>query len=102
MDSRVKAQKSGLLEVDGKSLEIARLRADLVTISEGRSIAYLTDFLLDEEAESTLIPWLNKCDTLVCEAQYRKEDKHLASRYFHSTTEQTSYWRRMRRSANWF
>ncbi|MDC0296850.1 MBL fold metallo-hydrolase [bacterium] len=86
----LKAQKSGLLEVDGKSLEIARLRADLVTISEGRSIAYLTDFLLDEEAESTLIPWLNKCDTLVCEAQYRKEDKHLASRYFHSTTEQTS------------
>lgn len=87
---QLKARESGVLDVDGKLLDIAKLRADLVTVSRGRSIAYLTDFLLDEEAESKLIPWLNKCDTLVCEAQYRKQDKHLATQYFHSTTEQTA------------
>lgn len=86
----LKTREKGTIEVDGKSLDIARLRADMITINEGRSIAYLTDFLLDESAESKLIPWLDECDTLVCEAQYRKDDKKLAIQNFHSTTEQTA------------
>jgi ribonuclease Z len=65
---------------------MATLRESMVTETPGDSIAYLTDFILDEEAIARLSSILHKCGTVVCEAQYRNSDRALALRYFHMTT----------------
>ncbi len=65
---------------------MATLRESLVTETPGDSIAYLTDFILDEEAVARLSNILHKCGTVVCEAQYRNSDRALALRNFHMTT----------------
>ena len=71
--------------VDGRELSVAELRSDLVEETPGESIAYVTDFLLDDETMARLASWLQGCDTLVCEAQYRHEDHVLARKNYHAT-----------------
>jgi ribonuclease Z len=52
----------------------------------GESVAYLTDFTLDEPATDRLAETLRGCRTLVCEASYREADLELARKNFHMTT----------------
>lgn len=84
------ASHVGPLEIDGNTYNIDELRTKVMTETAGESIAYLTDFLLDEPTLQTLVPWLSGCQTIVCEAQYRREDIALAAKYHHATTEQVS------------
>lgn len=72
--------------IDGKPHSMAALRDALVVETPGESIAYLTDFLLDEAAIDDLTKTLQGCGTVVCEAQYRNADHELASRNYHMTT----------------
>lgn len=74
------------IEVDGKKLDAAQLRADLLVETEGESVAYLTDFLLDTETRTKLVAWLEGCQTVICEAQYNHDDLELALRNHHATT----------------
>lgn len=74
------------LEIDGRLHSRAALRESLMTNTPGDSIAYLTDFILDESATEYLATALRGCETVVCEAQYRNSDHELASRNFHMTT----------------
>lgn len=83
-------EQTGTVEIDGRSWELAELRDKLIVESSGKSIAYLTDFLLDEPTFDRLTDWLGGCQTLVCEAQYRCEDIELAANYHHATTDQVS------------
>ncbi len=78
------------IEVDGKKLDGAKLRADLLVETQGESLAYLTDFLLDEATHEFLKSWLGGVDTVVCEAQYRHGDLDLAQRNHHTTTRQVA------------
>lgn len=80
------ADPSDTLVIDGITHSMATLRESLVTETPGDSIAYLTDFILDEEAVARLSNILHKCGTVVCEAQYRNSDRALALRNFHMTT----------------
>ena len=64
------------------------LREELVVATPGESIAYLTDFLMDEGWIERLADWLVGCDTLVCESQYRAADIELARKNFHMTSTQ--------------
>lgn len=80
------ADTSNTLVIDGVAHSMATLRESLVTETPGDSIAYLTDFILDEEAVARLSKILYKCGTVVCEAQYRNSDRALALRNFHMTT----------------
>ncbi|MEM1294339.1 MAG: MBL fold metallo-hydrolase [Verrucomicrobiota bacterium] len=84
----VKSLKDGSneIEVDGKRLDAAKLRADLLVETEGESAAYLTDFLLDNETRTKLEAWLAGCETVICEAQYHHADLELALRNHHTTT----------------
>ncbi len=86
----VKALKEGAdaIEIDGKALNPEALRADLLVETPGESVAYLTDFLLDEPTHERLRVWLQNCDTLICEAQYQHADADLATRNHHATTRQ--------------
>ena len=64
------------------------LREKLLVPTPGDSIAYLTDFLMDEPAAERLAGWLAGCRTMVCESQYRAADLELAERNYHMTSVQ--------------
>jgi ribonuclease Z len=64
------------------------LRERLLVPTPGDSIAYLTDFLLDEAAAERLETWLAGCGTVVCESQYRAADLELALKHYHMTSVQ--------------
>jgi ribonuclease Z len=56
------------IEIDGALHNRAALRAVLLVETPGDAVAYLTDFLLDDAAQSRLAPALRGCNVLVCES----------------------------------
>ncbi len=74
------------LIIDGVSHSTAELRKALLVETPGDSIAYFTDFLLDDVAMERLIPALHGCRVLICEGQYRHADIDLARKNYHMTT----------------
>jgi ribonuclease Z len=76
--------------IAGVTHSLPALREALVVESQGDSIAYLTDFLLDDSAIDRLVPKLAGCRVVVCEAQYRQSDIELALRNYHMTTVRTA------------
>jgi ribonuclease Z len=78
------------VQIAGARHEWAELRRALLTETRGDSIAYLTDFLLDEAARARLAVALRGCDTVVCECQYRDADLDLATRNRHMAAKQVA------------
>lgn len=78
------------VNIDGKVYALDALRAELLVETQGQSLAYLTDFLLDEETFQCLSTVLADCDVAVCEAQYRHQDLQLAHRNHHTTVRQVA------------
>jgi ribonuclease Z len=74
------------LEIDGACHSLDELRRKLLVETTGDSIAYFTDFLLDDAAAARLADLARGCRTIVCEAQYRDAEVELARRYHHMTT----------------
>ena len=76
------------IDVNGTPRSAAELRAELMTTSHGDSIAYLTDFRLDEATgdEDRLVHFLDGCQALVCENNYRNADAALAAKHHHMTS----------------
>ncbi|MEM9140146.1 MAG: MBL fold metallo-hydrolase [Pseudomonadota bacterium] len=82
--------KNETVEIDGTPVPLADLRSRLLRETPGDSIAYLTDFYLDEAEIARLAPSLQGCKTLVCEAQYRHADLELARKNRHMTVTNTA------------
>ena len=84
------ALKAGAEHVDiaGERRPAAPLRAELLREEAGDSLAYLTDFLLNEGELARLARLLAGVQTLYLEAQYAPADAALAARHHHTTTEQ--------------
>lgn len=78
------------IDIDGATYDLATLRADLLVISPGDSVAYCTDFLLDAAALATLVSALQGCKALICESQYLTDDADLAMRNYHMTVTQAA------------
>ncbi len=74
------------VEIDGKQIAVADLRKELLVTSAGSSVAYLTDFFLEDERREEVAERIRGVDTLVSEAQYRHSDLELAKRNAHMTT----------------
>jgi ribonuclease Z len=74
------------LTIDGATHSLEELRRALMTETPGDSIAYLTDFLLDEPSIERLVEALRGCRVMICEGQYRHADLALAQKHFHTTT----------------
>jgi ribonuclease Z len=72
--------------IHGVTHSMDELRKALLVETPGESLAYLTDFLLDEPAIERLSKALRGCGTIVCEGQYRHADLELATKNFHMTT----------------
>ncbi len=75
-----------LVMIHDQPHSLATLRAALLVETPGDSVAYLTDFLLDETAMDRLTHFLHGCQTIICEGQYRHADLALAHRNYHMTT----------------
>ena len=73
------------IEINQKVYSLAELRKELLIETEGDSIAYLTDFLVNEQVIEQLAPKLANCKTIVCEAQYLHADLELAQKNYHMT-----------------
>lgn len=71
--------------IGGAPYEAEELRDALLVEAPGESLAYLTDFLLDEPAHERLAPALHAVGTVICECQYLDEDADLAARNYHMT-----------------
>ena len=78
------------IEIDGGRYAASALREDLLVESPRESVAYLTDFLLDEATFERLVPRLAGVDTLVCESQYHPDDRRLAERNHHATIDRVA------------
>ena len=75
------------IEIAGRQLLIGDLRSQLLLATPGESIAYLTDFSLDAPAADRLVDWLRGTTVLVCENNYRNQDKQLADRNYHMVSD---------------
>lgn len=76
------------LDVNGEVHRAGELRAQLMRISHGDSIAYMTDFMLKKGSDDAdqLVHFLSGCQTLVCENNYRNADAELAAKHHHMTS----------------
>ena len=72
--------------IDGVPRSVEELRKALFVETPGDSIAYLSDFLLDEATIDRLADTLLGCRVIVCEGQYRHDDMALALKHYHMTT----------------
>lgn len=73
------------ITIAGTPHDAEKLRETLLVETPGESLAYLTDFLLDEPAHERLAPVLRGVGTVICECQYLDEDADLAARNYHMT-----------------
>ena len=78
------------IEIEGREFSVGKLRKDILETTKGESIAYLTDFILDESSKEKLNQFLKGCDTLVCESQYLNKDLQLAKTNYHLTAMQAA------------
>jgi ribonuclease Z len=76
--------------VEGMPRSVRELQEALLVETVGDSIAYLTDFRLDEAAMNRLAHILHGVGTVVCESQYRHADEELAARNYHMTATQAA------------
>ena len=76
--------------VEGTVRRVRELQEALLVVTPGDSVAYLTDFLLDEAARERLTPALKGVGTVVCESQYRHADFDLARKNYHMTATQVA------------
>ncbi len=88
--AQLKNGASGRLDVNGTLLDADTLRADLLRSVPGESLAYLSDFLLDESELARLSALLAGVGTLYTEAQYAPGDVDRASRNHHTTVLQVA------------
>jgi ribonuclease Z len=89
-DLKESPESSDPVVIDGITRSKEELRKHLLVETPGDSIAYLTDFLLDEPAMERLTEALRGCRVMVCEGQYRHTDLDLARKHFHMTTTLTA------------
>ncbi|HEX6779793.1 MAG TPA: MBL fold metallo-hydrolase [Ktedonobacterales bacterium] len=84
------ADEAPAIELDGVSYPLADLRRELLTETPGQSLAYLTDFIMNQPAQERLAGVLQGCTVMVCESQYRHADRELAERNYHMTATQVA------------
>jgi ribonuclease Z len=85
-----RADDAETIDVGGFPRRVRELQESLLTVTPGDSVAYLTDFLLDDAAADRLSEALKGVGSVVCESQYRHDDLELARRNYHMTARQVA------------
>jgi ribonuclease Z len=84
------ADLASKVQIGDQEWTIGDLQQRLLTRTPGESVAYLTDFLLDDSAMTRLGQALQGVGTVICECQYADADAPLAIRNYHMTTTQVA------------
>ncbi len=94
----IREQKSGDTEflINGRRYYLNDLK-DIVKITKGQKISYVTDVSLTEENIRKIIELVRNSDTLYCEAYFLEKDRERAIERFHLTAKTTG---RIAREAN--
>jgi ribonuclease Z len=79
-----------ILGPEGGGMRLGDLIEKVVTITAGSSIAYLTDFIVDDQEIDFLAKKLQGCRHLICESQYLTEDRELAVKNHHLTVTESA------------
>jgi ribonuclease Z len=90
---RVRGPRAGdeeTIVVEGVQRQLKDLQDALIVTTPGESVAYLTDFLLDDAAMDRLTTALQGVGTMICESQYRHADAELARGNYHMTATQAA------------
>lgn len=66
-------------------MRLGELAEKVIVTTPGESIAYLTDFIVDDQEIDNLAKKLQGCRHLICESQYLSEDRELAVKNHHLT-----------------
>ncbi len=76
------------IRVGDVEVPLGTLRAEFVRTSEGDSLAYLTDFRVEEGSSEwdALTQWLSGTETVISECQYHDRDRQLAEQNGHMTS----------------
>ncbi|MCK5344457.1 MAG: hypothetical protein KAR20_13675, partial [Candidatus Heimdallarchaeota archaeon] len=69
---------------------VGKLRKSLITEKSVDSIAYLTDFRLDEATSKNLHKMIQGCKIIVCESMYKNADIKLAERNYHNIAKESA------------
>jgi ribonuclease Z len=85
-----RADAAETVVVEGVPRPVRELQDTLVRETPGDSVAYLTDFLLDDTATRQLAEALRGVGAVVCESQYRHADVELARTNRHMTATQAA------------
>ncbi len=83
-------EDSRKIEIEGKKFSFGELRKELLVTTQGESIAYLTDFILDDVSKEKINHFLKGCDILICESQYLNNEMELAKTNYHLTAVQAA------------
>lgn len=81
---------TGEITIDGNAYSLETLRSTILVESEADSVAYITDFLLNDETMNRLTHLLKGVDRVICEAQYSHNDIELATKNHHTTVRQVA------------
>ncbi|MEJ2634737.1 MAG: ribonuclease Z [Calditrichia bacterium] len=83
-------EKGDFIEIENEKYSLKKLRDDLLEETPGDSLAYMTDFLMDEAARARLLPSLQGIKYMICESQYLHDHKDLADKTCHMTCTQVA------------
>lgn len=71
--------------LEGRRFTAGGLRAQVLRMVPGESVAYVTDFRIPIHARAPLCDWLSGCSTLVCESHFLHKDAEMAWAKAHMT-----------------
>lgn len=74
----------------GGGMRLGELAEKVMVTTPGDSIAYLTDFIVDDQEIDYLAKKLQGCRHLICESQYLSEDRELAVKNHHLTATESA------------
>ncbi len=76
--------------IENNTYSFKELRQKLLKSTPGETLAYLTDFVCEENTQEYLADVIPHHATIICESQYRHQDLELAKKNFHLTSIQAA------------
>src|SRR5574337_968355 len=87
-DTRVPAPGIGETDTVFREWRLADLRDQIVTITNGQRLVYVTDTLYSDENRRKIVALARDADLLFCEAMYLEQDREYAVERHHLTARQ--------------
>ena len=75
-------------KVETKDYQLKELKEDLVIISPGQKIAYVTDTVFNEENNRRIVSLVHGSDRFFCESPFLAEEEERGRKRCHLTTKQ--------------